>query len=287
MASGFRKFVNEPLVHFALLGLILYWLNGVFNAAEDNPRRIVVKPSVYTEISQAFQTGRGRKPTPEEMEPLVQTWVSNEVLYREARLLQLEQGDEMIRQRIMQKMRVMIASSIDVPNPTEEDLRVWFMNHKENYDLPAHFDFSFARLDTSEEAARAKAAAWNDLEEGAQIVEPGTRVLNFAVRPRYNVVEMLGEDFTRTLEAMPVGEWQAVEGPTGWAIVRLERLDPPSEATFEMVRADVDKRWRDQRYKSEGARQVAEMRAQYEVIYADPPADVMDTGEADEPETAQ
>ncbi|MGF1455085.1 MAG: peptidyl-prolyl cis-trans isomerase [Alphaproteobacteria bacterium] len=265
--------LREPLVHFALIGVVLYGASEVARAGRDDPRTITVTQSVYEDMAAAFQDGAGRRPTKEELDPLVQTWVSNEVLYREARNLQLDQGDDMIRERIMQKMRVMIGGSIEERDPTAEELEAFYNDHRENYDLPAFFDFSIVRMQVDEAEAKALAAEWN--QSGAEPTpQPGQRILSFQVRPRPNVVKMIGEPVTAQLEAAPLGDWQAVETPAGWSILRLEQLDPPRSMTLEQVRGDVIKRWKKWYVQNQGNLAVRNLRAQYTVAYETPPAAV-------------
>ncbi len=272
--------LREPLVHFAMIGVVLYGASEGVRSGRDDPRTITVTRSIYEDLAATFQDGHGRRPTPEELKPLVETWVSNEVLFREARNLQLDQGDDMIRERIMQKMRVMIGGSIESRDPTEDELRRFYEDHSSNYDLPAFFDFTVVRMKADEAQATALATAWN--ESGAEPVqEPGRRILSFQVRPRDNVVKMIGERVTAELETAPAKAWKAVETPVGWSLVRVDRIDPPRLLAFEEVRGDVIKRWKQWFVQSQGDKTVRNLRTQYAVNYETPPPAVFQG--ADEP----
>lgn len=272
-----RTLIREPLVHFFAIGLVLFGLNAVVAARGDDPRKIVVTSGTYERIATAFEQGHGRKPTADELKPLIDTWVSNEVMYREAKSMQLDQGDEMIRERVVQKVRVMIAGEIDVGHLDDDALRDWFEDHRDNYDRPAFYDFTFARVDGDEDEAKAVAAQWQGVDD-VRAANPTRRILSFQVRPEENVVQLLGRSATQTLKRLAVGDWAPVEGPTGWGLVRLDHLEPPRPAVFEEVKADVRKRWTTWATQRQGAERIADMRRQYVVVYQDIDAGLLADG---------
>src|SRR5262245_15259443 len=114
-----RTIVREPLLHFLLLGGILFTLFGfTHHSAADlssNKTITVDKEGLLNFLqyrSKAFETEYFTQQldamSPEERKNLVDQYVEEEMLYREARALGLEQGDYVIRQRLVQKMRYLI-----------------------------------------------------------------------------------------------------------------------------------------------------------------------------------
>ncbi len=267
--------MREPLVHFALIGVVLYGANAITELGKADPRQITVTQSVYEDLAATYQDAAGRRPTREEIAPLVDVWVDNEVLYREALGLQLNQGDDMIRERVMQKMRVMIGGSIEEPVAREEDLRAFYNANLEDYQLPAFFDFSVVRLTGDGDEARALAATWNETGEEPSS-QPGQRLLQFQVRPKPNVEQLLGPDLTANLEAQEIGMWTPVETPNGWAVLRLDRLDPARTAPFEEVRTSMVGAWQQWAVQQAGIKAIADLRDQYTVTYSEPPASFFD-----------
>ena len=64
-------------------------------------------------------------PTPAELEGLIEAHIREEVLYREARALGLEQDDTIVRRRMAQKMEFLFEDLAPLAEPTEEELRVF------------------------------------------------------------------------------------------------------------------------------------------------------------------
>jgi hypothetical protein len=76
--------LREPLLHFVVLGGLLFALDHFAVGNADDPRTIVVGPDVDREARETFKAARGREPSTEELAALHRVWLDNEVLYREA-----------------------------------------------------------------------------------------------------------------------------------------------------------------------------------------------------------
>lgn len=245
LARGFAapRWTREPLLHFVLIGALLFAADHWLAARRDGPRTIVLGPEVETEVRELFQAERRRLPTPAETAALRQAWLDNEVLYREGLALQVDRGDKAIRDRVIFKALSVVEADLKAPPPDDRVLREWFEARRAKYDEPARLDFQEAVLagDTSEGAVRAFV---EKLERGsAGETSAGLRV--FKARPLPNVVEGYGEAFANELAAAPAGEWRALRSKDGWRAVRLEALAPAVPADFERLRGVVVHDWVD------------------------------------------
>jgi hypothetical protein len=270
-----QRLLSEPLFHFLIIGLIFFGIDKSLESARVSASQIIVPASVYEDISRTFEKARSRKPTKEELAPLVETWVSNEVLYREAKAQQLDEGDDMIRERIIQKLRVMISGTLDVPKATEEDLRSFFQQHRQNYDQPTLYSFTFAKMESENEAAQ-RASALNAGVRDA-VNAPGIRFVPFKRRPESNVMSLLGKDNTKILKNSSPGQWIVMTSQSGVAVARLDSYVPAQAARYEDVASDVAKRWQVWASQQAGRKRVAELRAKYDVAYQPPATTVYAT----------
>lgn len=234
---------RESLLHFALLGALIFGVDHFLAAKVDDPRHIVVGSAVTKEAKDLFRTTRGRNPNAEELEALTRRWVDNEVLYREGLALRVDQGDTMIRDRVIFKSLMLIESGLKLPPIDDATLRAWFEKERARYDDPPRYDFQEAALadDTSEAAARAFAQALNAGTPGD--AKAGLRV--FKGRPLANLAQSYGPDFARVLEEKPAGEWRALPTRDGVRVMRLDAVTPPKPATFDALRNVVLADWTD------------------------------------------
>jgi hypothetical protein len=98
-----NQWAREPLLHFVLIGAVLFGLDHFIAGRADDPHAIVIDAAVDAEANQTFQSSRGREPTAEELKALRQVWLDNEILYREGVALGLDKGDTAIRERVICK----------------------------------------------------------------------------------------------------------------------------------------------------------------------------------------
>ena len=235
--------LREPLLHFILLGAVLFGADHLLASREDDPHTIVIDADVDKHAIQVFKEARGREPNSEELYALRKVWLDNEVLYREGVALGLDRGDTAIRERVIFKALSMVDAGVKLPAIDEAVLRAWFESHRQKYDEPARYDFDEAVIagDRSEGAVRAFAQALNSGAPGD--VEADLRV--FTARPQANIVQSYGADFATALAAAPAGEWQAMPSNAGFRVIRLKSLAPPKPATFEDVSGIVVQDWTD------------------------------------------
>lgn len=235
--------LREPLLHFVLLGGLLFAADHFIAGRGEDRNLIVVGAAVDNEARQVFKAARGRDPNAEELEALRRVWLDNEVLYREGLALQVDRGDTGIRERVIFKALSIVDSNLKLPPFDDKTLRAWFEKNRVKYDEPARYDFQEAALsdDTTEAAVRSFVTALNAGAPGD--ARAGLRV--FKGRPHANLVQSYGADFARSLEQSPPGEWRAQQTREGWRAIRVDVVTAPKPALFEALRGVVLPDWTD------------------------------------------
>lgn len=236
--------LREPLFHFLVLGAAVFALDRVIADRADDPRVITIDAEVDAEVRAVFAEARRRDPDAKELDALRSVWLDNEVLYREGLALQVDRGDPTIRDRVIFKALNVIEAGLRLPPIDEAGLREWFERHRAKYDEPVRFDFQEAVLpaNTPESALRAFAAALN---AGAPPSGVEASLDAFRGRPHPTIVQSYGEDFARTLESSPPGEWRVLQAKDRLRVVRLEAITPARAAEFEPIRNAVLQDWTD------------------------------------------
>jgi hypothetical protein len=231
------------LLHFIVLGGLLFAADHFLVGRADDPRRIVVGAEVDSEAIETFKAVRGHDPNTEELAALRQVWLDNEVLYREGLALQVDKGDAAIRERVIFKALSVIDSNVKLPPIDDAGLRKWFESHRAKYDEPARYDFEEAVLSgqTSEAAVREFVKALNGGTPGD--AKAGLRV--FKGRPQGNLIQSYGAELARDLVASRLGTWVALNSREGWRAMRLNTITPARPAVFESLRGVVMHDWTD------------------------------------------
>jgi hypothetical protein len=261
--------LREPLLHFVVLGGLLFALDHALVSKADDPHTIVVGAEVDSEARETFKAARGREPNTQELEALHRVWLDNEVLYREGLALQVDKGDPAIRERVIFKALSVVDSNVKLPPADDQTLRAWFQSHRDKYDEPARYDFEEAALSgpSSEGAVRDFVAALNSGTPGD--AKAGLRV--FKARPRSNLVESYGPELTKALDEAKPGIWQALSTRDGWRAMRLDAITPPKPAVFELLRGVLLQDWKDAMGSEQRTAAVRALTKKYTVKFETPP----------------
>jgi hypothetical protein len=258
-----KQAAAEPLLHFLLLGTLVFGVDHFANARRGDQQTITISPEVKNEAREVFKAGMKREPSAADMKQLIDRWVDNEVLYREGVSLGLDRGDSSIRERVIFKALSVTQSGINLPPIDEAGLRVWFETRHDRYDLPERFDFLEAVVagDNTPQALDAFVAALNG--QGASDAQSGLRV--FKDRPRNNLVQSYGTEFTDALRKLTPGKWQALPSSAGVRVVRLESLTPGTVVKFEDLKDQVLRDWKDDTLSRLSTQAVREMGKKYQL----------------------
>jgi hypothetical protein len=167
-----HRVLREPLVHFLAAGGLLfavYTLSPHLKATAPSDHTIVVDETALRNFlqyrSKAFEaeyfTSELNAMTPDQRKELADQYVEEEMLYREARSLGLEQGDYVIRQRLVQKMRFLMDDLVNTGGaPDETVLTDYLQRNRERYLVQPSTTFTHVFADASvrgDIAARAQA----------------------------------------------------------------------------------------------------------------------------------
>ncbi|MGH8691779.1 MAG: peptidyl-prolyl cis-trans isomerase [Burkholderiales bacterium] len=238
-------------MHFLLLGALLFGAYGWLNrGALEAPDEIVVDAGRVASLSAQFERVWRRPPTPQELDGLIQTFVREEIFYREGLAMGLDRDDPVVRRRIGQKM-AFLAEGLTPQAPSEGELQAWLDAHATDYAIEPRYSlrqvfFDPARRGDALEADLVKARAALQGEAAAV----GTDRLGDATllpaalrRARASEIEsVFGRDFAQALAQLTTGVWQGpVRSGYGVHLVMVEAREEAYTPTLDAVRAHVER----------------------------------------------
>ncbi len=269
------RLIKEPLVQFLLLGVGLFLAYSLFAPQPEVPReQIVVDQPVVQSLEAAFEAVWMRLPTASERRGLINDHIAEEVLYREAQKLGLDQDDVVIRRRMRQKMQFLLQDSLALMPPDEAALRTFYEEEQERYREPDRHSFQQLFLGVRqgpEEAARWEALAVrlngagpSDLEQLAQPSLLPPRMVS--ARPAA-IDRVFGAGFAKKIEGLESGRWSGpITSSYGWHLVWVEAVDSGGQPSFETVRAQVERDLAYQRQQEAEAALIERLKQQYEIV---------------------
>jgi len=257
-----------------LLFVIYRTLHPISNTPERG--RIEVTPGDLRQLEVAWTAQRQRPPTPQEMRGLVDSRVREEILYREAVALGLDQGDAIVRRRLAQKMEFLADDVSALRDPTPDELRTWFARNSERFAAAGRRSFRHVYFSPDRRGARSREDAANILakldgnEADAPVVETvGDRFMfqdNYGDRSPEQIASIFGSAFAVAIEQIQPGSWQGpVESGLGWHLVFVTSATPGRVPSYDEIEPDVRAALIDEQRSAARLRAFEAMKARYEV----------------------
>jgi len=287
-----RRFLAEPLFQFLVIGVLLFGGYSLLQMREGDPEpeTIVVSSGRIAQLAEIFSRTWQRQPTPEEMRGLVDTFVKEEIFYREGRKLGLDEDDTVFRRRLQQKMEFLMEPSPAELAPGEGELEAFLAAHRDAYRLPAQVAFAQVFVDPRkhDDAPTEATRLLSELRDAGGDVDPGTlgdwtllpAAMPLSSEPR--IATTFGEDFAGALIAAPVGEWTGpVRSSFGLHVVRIGEREAGRDPAFSEVADFVRRDWEDQRRREIAEQRYDRLREGYTVVVEDMPPKQAASVEAD------
>ena len=243
-----RRWLREPLVHFLVLGAVLFLIGTRSRDTSTTGRDIRVDPAEIESLAQGFRRTWLRPPTRAELEGLVEARIKEEVLYREALALGLDRDDAVLRRRLVQKLEFLSEDLAPLPEPDDATLQAYLDAHADRYRLDTRYSFDQVFLAPGNDPATAEERAKRILgrlrsEPGIVWQEQGdATLLDPALEDAdtRTVARALGRDFALDLADLPVGEWTGpVASAYGLHLVRLRERIPGRTVSLDEARGAV------------------------------------------------
>ena len=281
MRASLERLIREPLVHFLVLGALLFlcadWLGSDGGSRE---RSIVVGQDDVVRLAEQWEAQYGNPPSADEIGALIENHVRDEILYREALALGLERDDLIVRRRLIQKLRFLREGLARSAEPSEGELAEFYAGHLARYTQAAKTTFQhvyFSR-DQRGETARGDAFAALEALSAAPADWSGWRSLGdpfmlqreYAGRDDREIAEFFGPDFASALAQIEPGSWGGpVSSSYGWHAVRVRERRPEVVLELSEIREQVLADYSAQRRTETDAELLEELRKKYVVKILD------------------
>jgi PPIC-type PPIASE domain len=293
--ESLRRLLREPLVHFVAAGGALFLaymlIQGDAATPADATAIVIDRRSLLAFMqyrANAFEPSLfaaaldGMSPT--ELDELIDAYVDDEIMFRQAKELGLGESDYVIRQRMIQKADFLLgdvaSASVGVDDAA---LRAYFEANKEAYSSAPTVTFAHVFFDAdrhggeaahaaAEEAASALTASGAHFEDATGKGDHFPFLTNYVERTLDYVASHFGSEFAATLATLTpsASTWQGpIRSAYGEHVVLLIERAAASDPAFEDVRDNVERDYLDARSRAERARMLDGLRGRYRVQLRD------------------
>ena len=245
------RLLREPLLHFALLGAVIFGAFRLVAPPASDAADIVITTDRIASITAQFSASHGgRAPREEELHAALDAYVRDEMLYREGLALGLDRDDPVVRSRIRQKADLLSEDAL-TPLPSDGDLEAYLAAHRADFDIPARVSFHQIYIDPGRHRDGDLNTVVANLRRALMLrSQPGTlgdptllpATMTDAL-PR-DVEAAFGPDFARQLTANDSDDWQGpLRTSYGLHLVRITHRGEPTRATLANARDVIAREW--------------------------------------------
>ena len=260
------------MLHFLVIGIALFVAYQWMSPGDSGGRRIVITQGVVDDLVTQHVAARGREPSSTELNHLIESYVRDEILYREGVQLGLERDDLVVKRRVRQKIEMIAEEDASTGTPTDADLFAYLTANPARFVQPAILTFEQVFIGASTSGpgvVQAVALTREALRNGADPEELGQPTLlphRMTRTPADLVARDFGAAFAAALEKVPVGEWMGpIDSSFGAHYVRVSDRTPAAAPQLAAVRDHVVREWENDRRQRARNDAYAKMRGEYQV----------------------
>ena len=265
------RFFKQPLFHFLLAGACIFMAFQFSDQPEPSPENMDRVIEVDRTALLNFMQYRAQAFQPElfseqldnmsetEVDGLVADFVREEALHREALAMGMDQGDYIIRQRLVQKVEFLLENLANQALVAGEgEIEAFFEARKADYQVDAVYTFTHIFFDGEErgwEAAQEDASTLANSDQISRVAFNdasgyGDRypfLQNYVERTRDFVVNNLTESFVSELDRLTPSDdsWYGpFESRYGYHLVMLRSKSDPYVPALDQIIGRVNDDWR-------------------------------------------
>ncbi|TNF80798.1 MAG: peptidyl-prolyl cis-trans isomerase [Gammaproteobacteria bacterium] len=269
------RYLKDPLTLFLAFGLIIFFAERMFSSDSEGDYLIEITPGQQARILDQWQAQMGRPATEQEASGLLEQWIREEIFYREARKLGLDENDTIIRRRLAQKLTFLNEDLANAEPPSETELAEYFQANLSTYLIPERFSFEH-RYYSSDRREDAEADARAALAGGEDAGDPFILQKSYAQRSAREIGDLFGREFAEALSGLdrsPPDSWQGpIPSAYGWHLVRLIDAEASREPLMTEVMDAVQRDFLQQRRRTANEDFYQGLKSRYEIVLLDPGA---------------
>lgn len=175
------------------------------------------------------------------MEGLIDQYIQQEVLYREALVMKLDHNDEIVKRRLAQKMEFISDGLAESLQPTKEILVGYYEDNKSNYKKDPLYTlkqvyFSEDKRDNAKADASKALLSESPETLGDQLSLPN----EYIETSSYQIARDYGAVFTKSLDSLELGKWTGpIHSGFGVHIVFIENKKEAGFYSFEEAQEKI------------------------------------------------
>jgi hypothetical protein len=212
------RILKEPLIQFLLIGACIYGAYGLFGTPTEDTSDtdIVVSADRINGFVAQWKSRWNRPPSRAELDGIINQYVREEILYRQAESMGLAEDDPVTRRRMAQKLEFMTSDLARVIEPADGELEAYLQDNLEQFreadqvtflqvffDPDKRDDATFEDANTALLELQAAGVPNPELQAGDSAMLQGY----YQAATPLAISRQLGQGFTSSLMELEPGSW--------------------------------------------------------------------------------
>ena len=271
-----KRLIKDPLLHFLLIGALLFVIFEIFSAPQDGTEQITITQGDITALIANFKRTWQRPPTSEELNRLIENKVLDEVAYREALAMGLDQDDLYIKRRLRMKLELLYEDIAGMASASDTDLQNYYEQNRSAFSVDPQVSFKQVYINTqsgmeeSKEQARLTLSQLNAAGPDAdpfQFGDPSMLPGDLPLSSLSIIKRQFGQTFADQLQRTEKGTWQGpLNSEYGLHLVFVREHVPGRVRDFAEVRDKVEREWSALQREQMKKEAFKKLREQYQVM---------------------
>ncbi len=245
-----KKFFKEPLLHFIVLGALIYVASMTWGNIDDQQQNIVISQGKIRHLATLFMKTWQRSPTQKELENVVQEYVIDQAGYLEGVKLGLDKNDIVITRRIRQKLEFIAEENSPPPQVTDELLAEYLDENSGQFRLEPKLTIRQVFLDPQKHGDATYSTAEKILQQlrakpEQDITKLGDRYLFKPLYQHKSLTELgrvFGRDFTINSAKLSTGSWYGpIRSGFGVHLAYIEKRQDGKLPKLSEIRSQVER----------------------------------------------
>ena len=221
----------KKILIFLSIAIFLYLFDWFLNNDDENV--IYVSDNDIDFLVSTWNDQMQRPPNEEELKTIIENFIQNEVLYREALKLNLDSGDIIVKRRLVQKLGF-LKQEEGVKIPNDKELKEYFNENKVEFRIPKRLSFNhifFSKESRTLEEVRRYLVNKNIKSD------PFLLGRNFSDKTIRQIQRDFGDKFAASLDELTTLKNDLIiESIYGWHIVNVFNIENSYLPEFDSIR---------------------------------------------------
>lgn len=263
-----NKILRAPILHFAVIALSLFLLYESLLPADKE--EIIITRQTMNSLIRSEQEVRENPLSDEEIISLVQNYIDEEVLIREAYRQGLDRSNYRVRKQLLDLMRSGLNDNIQ--KPSEEVLKEFYLENRDDFRIPAlrNFKHVFFSNENSEIPEDLQSFLRYFEEQNSDFNSAGDSYLN-GFEFRHLSFEQcsifFGREFAAALFDIPDSSWAGpIRSGEGIHYVLMEDVIPMQIPEYEDIKIYLGESYVYTKNREVQEKKILKLRESYRIV---------------------